>query len=90
MRTSHSMSNLLDQSGGGNQAAPPPPAPPPPSAANQFRPISSSADKSSERQRKPKSENHGPRHELFPKGTNPFATVKLKPTVTNDRSAPKF
>ncbi|KAM9673643.1 BAR/IMD domain-containing adapter protein 2-like 2 [Trichechus inunguis] len=26
--------------------------------------------------------------ELFPKGTNPFATVKLRPTVTNDRSAP--
>ncbi|XP_069763554.1 BAR/IMD domain-containing adapter protein 2-like 2 [Narcine bancroftii] len=27
-------------------------------------------------------------HELFPRGTNPFATVKLKPTVTNDRSTP--
>ncbi|XP_075408780.1 BAR/IMD domain-containing adapter protein 2-like 2 [Tenrec ecaudatus] len=26
--------------------------------------------------------------ELFPRGTNPFATVKLRPTVTNDRSAP--
>ncbi|GCB67588.1 hypothetical protein scyTo_0005158 [Scyliorhinus torazame] len=26
--------------------------------------------------------------ELFPRGTNPFATVKLKPTVTNDRSKP--
>ncbi|XP_006865255.1 PREDICTED: brain-specific angiogenesis inhibitor 1-associated protein 2-like protein 2 [Chrysochloris asiatica] len=25
---------------------------------------------------------------LFPRGTNPFATVKLRPTVTNDRSAP--
>ncbi|XP_047215371.1 brain-specific angiogenesis inhibitor 1-associated protein 2-like protein 2 [Girardinichthys multiradiatus] len=25
---------------------------------------------------------------LFPRGTNPFATVKLKPTHTNDRSAP--
>lgn len=23
-----------------------------------------------------------------PRGTNPFATVKLRPTVTNDRSAP--
>ncbi|KAM4721702.1 BAR/IMD domain-containing adapter protein 2-like 2 [Rhinophrynus dorsalis] len=28
------------------------------------------------------------RGELFPRGTNPFATVKLRPTVTNDRSAP--
>ncbi|XP_032869267.1 brain-specific angiogenesis inhibitor 1-associated protein 2-like protein 2 isoform X1 [Amblyraja radiata] len=27
-------------------------------------------------------------HELFPRGTNPFATVKLRPTVTNDRSTP--
>ncbi|XP_074840002.1 BAR/IMD domain-containing adapter protein 2-like 2 isoform X2 [Carettochelys insculpta] len=26
--------------------------------------------------------------EFFPRGTNPFATVKLRPTVTNDRSAP--
>ncbi|XP_018426548.1 PREDICTED: brain-specific angiogenesis inhibitor 1-associated protein 2-like protein 2 [Nanorana parkeri] len=26
--------------------------------------------------------------ELFPRGTNPFATVKLRPTVTDDRSAP--
>ncbi|XP_067415126.1 BAR/IMD domain-containing adapter protein 2-like 2 isoform X2 [Emydura macquarii macquarii] len=26
--------------------------------------------------------------ELFPRGTNPFATVKLRPTFTNDRSAP--
>uniref|UniRef100_A0A8C5Q1B0 BAR/IMD domain containing adaptor protein 2 like 2 n=1 Tax=Leptobrachium leishanense TaxID=445787 RepID=A0A8C5Q1B0_9ANUR len=28
------------------------------------------------------------RGDLFPPGTNPFATVKLRPTVTNDRSAP--
>uniref|UniRef100_A0A8C9V1W2 BAR/IMD domain containing adaptor protein 2 like 2a n=1 Tax=Scleropages formosus TaxID=113540 RepID=A0A8C9V1W2_SCLFO len=28
--------------------------------------------------------------DLFPRGTNPFATVKLKPTATNDRSAPRF
>ncbi|KAJ7330095.1 hypothetical protein JRQ81_016269 [Phrynocephalus forsythii] len=36
--------------------------------------------------KKPASWEHPP--ELFPKGTNPFATVKLRPTVTNDRSAP--
>ncbi|XP_075868993.1 BAR/IMD domain-containing adapter protein 2-like 2 isoform X2 [Nelusetta ayraudi] len=27
---------------------------------------------------------------LFPRGTNPFATVKLRPTTTNDRSAPRI
>ncbi|XP_072856205.2 BAR/IMD domain-containing adapter protein 2-like 2 [Pogona vitticeps] len=36
--------------------------------------------------KKPANWEHPP--ELFPKGTNPFATVKLRPTVTNDRSAP--
>ncbi|XP_035261398.1 brain-specific angiogenesis inhibitor 1-associated protein 2-like protein 2 [Anguilla anguilla] len=30
------------------------------------------------------------RPELFPRGTNPFATVKLRPTTTNDRSAPRI
>ncbi|XP_075689795.1 BAR/IMD domain-containing adapter protein 2-like 2 [Rhinoderma darwinii] len=30
----------------------------------------------------------GGRGDLFPKGTNPFATVKLRPVQTNDRSAP--
>ncbi|XP_013910430.1 PREDICTED: brain-specific angiogenesis inhibitor 1-associated protein 2-like protein 2 isoform X1 [Thamnophis sirtalis] len=36
--------------------------------------------------KKPATQDHPP--ELFPRGTNPFATVKLRPTVTNDRSAP--
>ncbi|XP_037544790.1 brain-specific angiogenesis inhibitor 1-associated protein 2-like protein 2 [Nematolebias whitei] len=31
-----------------------------------------------------------PEMELFPRGDNPFATVKLKPTSTNDRSAPRI
>ncbi|KAB5526173.1 hypothetical protein PHYPO_G00148670 [Pangasianodon hypophthalmus] len=31
-----------------------------------------------------------PEHPLFPRGSNPFATVKLRPTVTNDRSAPRI
>ncbi|XP_004913939.2 brain-specific angiogenesis inhibitor 1-associated protein 2-like protein 2 [Xenopus tropicalis] len=48
-------------------------APPPPP------PASSNAAKKS---------TGGPRGDLFPRGTNPFATVKLRPTVTNDRSAP--
>ncbi|XP_028829848.1 BAR/IMD domain-containing adapter protein 2-like 2 isoform X2 [Denticeps clupeoides] len=29
-------------------------------------------------------------HPLFPRGSNPFATVKLRPTTTNDRSAPRI
>lgn len=35
-------------------------------------------------------EDLGPFHpDLSPhRGTNPFATVKLRPTITNDRSAP--
>ncbi|KAM3832583.1 BAR/IMD domain-containing adapter protein 2-like 2 [Vipera latastei] len=36
--------------------------------------------------KKPARWDHPP--ELFPRGTNPFATVKLRPTVTNDRSGP--
>lgn len=27
---------------------------------------------------------------FFSRGSNPFATVKLRPTVTNDRSAPRI
>ncbi|KAM9391739.1 BAR/IMD domain-containing adapter protein 2-like 2 [Pholidichthys leucotaenia] len=37
-----------------------------------------------------RSQPHESRPELFPRGTNPFATVKLKPTTTNDRSAPQL
>ncbi|KAK6471584.1 brain-specific angiogenesis inhibitor 1-associated protein 2-like protein 2 [Huso huso] len=36
-----------------------------------------------------RSSDLGSRPELFPRGTNPFATVKLKPTTTNDRSSPR-
>ncbi|XP_061556935.1 brain-specific angiogenesis inhibitor 1-associated protein 2-like protein 2 [Phycodurus eques] len=39
---------------------------------------------------KKRSQAHSPKPELFPRGTNPFATVKLKPTSTNDRSAPRL
>ncbi|XP_031417339.1 brain-specific angiogenesis inhibitor 1-associated protein 2-like protein 2 [Clupea harengus] len=83
------MTNLHDQSGGGGQGGILPPAPPLPSAANQMHPTTSYANKQSEKQQKPRSEDYGSRPNLFPRGTNPFATVKLKPTVTNDRSAPR-
>uniref|UniRef100_A0A8C2AJ63 BAR/IMD domain containing adaptor protein 2 like 2b n=1 Tax=Cyprinus carpio TaxID=7962 RepID=A0A8C2AJ63_CYPCA len=38
---------------------------------------------------KPSTHGQPPEHPLFPRGSNPFATVKLRPTVTNDRSAPR-
>ncbi|KAK1802386.1 hypothetical protein P4O66_022040, partial [Electrophorus voltai] len=69
----------------------PPTAPPIPKPTTDVRPISPLPEKkeesSSERanpQRQP------PEHPLFPRGSNPFATVKLRPTVTNDRSAPRI
>ncbi|XP_076853057.1 BAR/IMD domain-containing adapter protein 2-like 2 isoform X2 [Brachyhypopomus gauderio] len=82
LRTSSSLSNLLDHSTSRNHVAPPPPPPPLPLKSSDFQPITATP---SENKRK---DNYGPQPELFPRGTNPFATVKLKPTTTNDRSAP--
>lgn len=87
---SSSMNNLLDQPGSSSNSAAPPPAPPPPpsqmtqpaQAVTDRRPESSSENK--------RSQPHQELPELFPKGTNPFATVKLKPTFTNDKSAPRL
>lgn len=88
LRSSSSMSNLLDQSGGGRQSAPPPPAPPLPSGGIP-PPSTPATERRTEKKQKQKSNASGGIPVLFPKGTNPFATVKLKPTVTNDRSAPR-
>ncbi|XP_051570577.1 brain-specific angiogenesis inhibitor 1-associated protein 2-like protein 2 isoform X2 [Myxocyprinus asiaticus] len=85
LRSSSSMSNLLDQPvSSSHYVAPPPPPPPPPSSikTSESRPITPTP---SENRRQ---DHYGP--ELFPRGTNPFATVKLKPTKTNDRSAPRI
>ncbi|KAK2829467.1 hypothetical protein Q7C36_017457 [Tachysurus vachellii] len=84
LRSSSSMSNLLDQSYNNRTNAPPPPPPPPPSKSNSSRSITPT---SSENKRH---DTYDPRPELFPRGTNPFATVKLKPTTTNDRSGPRI
>ncbi|XP_051572066.1 brain-specific angiogenesis inhibitor 1-associated protein 2-like protein 2 isoform X2 [Myxocyprinus asiaticus] len=87
LRSSSSLSNLLDHPGSSNHyVAPPPPAPPPPSTTktSESRPITPTP---SDNRRK---DHYGSRPELFPRGTNPFATVKLKPTKTNDRSAPRI
>ncbi|XP_034393874.1 brain-specific angiogenesis inhibitor 1-associated protein 2-like protein 2 [Cyclopterus lumpus] len=71
------------------QPPPPPPPPPPPSRLRR-----SSADLLPDRRPESKPDAqalspHGPpENPLFPRGTNPFSTVKLRPTTTNDRSSP--
>ncbi|KAK9535415.1 hypothetical protein VZT92_007798 [Zoarces viviparus] len=94
LRSSSSMSNLLDQPGSSSYsgAPPPPPPPPPPSSSykqHEMRRVTPTPDRRAEsNSEKKKSKPHGSQPELFPRGTNPFATVKLKPTSTDDRSAP--
>ncbi|XP_068107503.1 BAR/IMD domain-containing adapter protein 2-like 2 isoform X1 [Hyperolius riggenbachi] len=79
LRSAHSASDLLDDNAqppanrhSQRRNGPAPAPPPPPPSGNNVK------------ERTPV----GLRAELFPKGTNPFATVKLRPTVTDDRSAP--
>ncbi|KAK2512748.1 Baiap2l2 [Columba guinea] len=92
LRSSHSMDDILDRpstSSSSNYwpaaAQPSLPNPPPLSVGASSHqsgvatPVSSGSKKSGVFDQPP---------ELFPRGTNPFATVKLRPTVTNDRSAP--
>ncbi|KAM6094866.1 BAR/IMD domain-containing adapter protein 2-like 2 isoform 1-T1 [Chlamydotis macqueenii] len=92
LRSSHSMDDILDHpstpsSGSYWPAAAQPnlPNPPPLSVGASSHqsgvatPVRSGSRKSGVFDQPP---------ELFPRGTNPFATVKLRPTVTNDRSAP--
>ncbi|XP_024003550.2 BAR/IMD domain-containing adapter protein 2-like 2 isoform X1 [Salvelinus sp. IW2-2015] len=90
LRSAHSMDNLLDQSGGSSHGRPPPP--PPPNRQTEMRPITPIMERRAESHSDNKrGERHGgPVPNLFPKGTNPFATVKLKPTSTDDRSAPRL
>ncbi|KAJ0058168.1 hypothetical protein NL108_009043 [Boleophthalmus pectinirostris] len=105
LRSSSSMSSLYSQSGSSTHSqAPPPPGPPPPPSPGPPPPPSLAslphtsnkhAPPANKSQPRSPSESKGPeappsRPELFPRGTNPFATVKLKPTKTNDRSAPKL
>ncbi|XP_043091543.1 brain-specific angiogenesis inhibitor 1-associated protein 2-like protein 2 isoform X1 [Puntigrus tetrazona] len=87
-RSSSSMSNFLNPPVSSRQQtaplAPAPPPPLPPSSTSNSRPVTPTP---SENRRQ---DDHDSRPQLFPKGTNPFATVKLKPTKTNDRSAPRI
>ncbi|XP_010015976.1 PREDICTED: brain-specific angiogenesis inhibitor 1-associated protein 2-like protein 2 [Nestor notabilis] len=92
LRSSHSMDDILDRPSTPSSssywpaaAQPRLPNPPPLSVGASSHqsavvtPLSSGSKKSGIFDQPP---------ELFPRGTNPFATVKLRPTVTNDRSAP--
>uniref|UniRef100_A0A2K6LHR0 BAR/IMD domain-containing adapter protein 2-like 2 n=1 Tax=Rhinopithecus bieti TaxID=61621 RepID=A0A2K6LHR0_RHIBE len=91
LRGSHSLDNLLDRPG--NSTAPsdrvpscaPSPAPPP--LPSSRRGSMGSTGTATDVKKLMSSEQYPPQ-ELFPRGTNPFATVKLRPTITNDRSAP--
>ncbi|XP_062295431.1 brain-specific angiogenesis inhibitor 1-associated protein 2-like protein 2 [Scomber scombrus] len=74
LRSSSSMSSLYQPGGSSNNGGPPPPPPPPPPPSQSSK----------------RSQSHESKPELFPRGTNPFATVKLKPTSTNDRSGPRL
>ncbi|KAM3674001.1 brain-specific angiogenesis inhibitor 1-associated protein 2-like protein 2 [Ammospiza nelsoni] len=92
LRSSHSMDDILDRPSTPSSssywpaaAQPSVPTPPPLSVgasshqSGVVTPVTSGSKKSGVFDQPP---------ELFPRGTNPFATVKLRPTVTNDRSAP--
>ncbi|XP_035195189.1 brain-specific angiogenesis inhibitor 1-associated protein 2-like protein 2 isoform X1 [Oxyura jamaicensis] len=92
LRSSHSMDDILDRPSVSSsnthwpaaaQAAVPKPPPPPVAASSHQSGLVTSAGSGSK-----KSGVFDQPPELFPRGTNPFATVKLRPTVTNDRSAP--
>uniref|UniRef100_A0A669Q0F3 BAR/IMD domain containing adaptor protein 2 like 2 n=1 Tax=Phasianus colchicus TaxID=9054 RepID=A0A669Q0F3_PHACC len=91
LRSSHSMDDILDHpsvsssswSAAAQAAVPNPPPAPVGASSHQSGTVTSGSSK------------HGLSRLLdvicllFPfRGTNPFATVKLRPTVTNDRSAP--
>ncbi|XP_022612725.1 brain-specific angiogenesis inhibitor 1-associated protein 2-like protein 2 [Seriola dumerili] len=102
LRGGSSSSNLFTQMGssslsGAGSPPPPPPPPPPPSSSLssnkhfEMPPLAPTPDRRVESTSENKrSQPHGSQPELFPRGTNPFATVKLKPTSTDDRSAPRL
>ncbi|XP_074552374.1 BAR/IMD domain-containing adapter protein 2-like 2 isoform X2 [Halichoeres trimaculatus] len=84
--SSSSISSLMDQPRSSSHNPAPPPPPPPTSSSSSSKSRSKKAESSDHKRSKPQPS----RPELFPRGTNPFATVKLKPTQTNDRSAPRL
>ncbi|XP_018615317.1 BAR/IMD domain-containing adapter protein 2-like 2 [Scleropages formosus] len=96
---SHSLNNLLDQKDqrdtadqmeGRNCNGIPPRAPPLNASAANLHLTTPTSDRRGEPSDSKKTTEQTLRPELFPRGTNPFATVKLRPTTTNDRSAPRI
>uniref|UniRef100_H3D1R0 BAR/IMD domain containing adaptor protein 2 like 2a n=1 Tax=Tetraodon nigroviridis TaxID=99883 RepID=H3D1R0_TETNG len=82
-----SFSSLADQPWSRRQSDATPPPPPPLVDTDRGPPLSPLV--SSEDQTLPdRDRNSSPVY--FRRGTNPFATVKLKPTTTDDRSAPRL
>ncbi|XP_051940454.1 brain-specific angiogenesis inhibitor 1-associated protein 2-like protein 2 isoform X2 [Hippocampus zosterae] len=65
-----------------------PPPPPPPPLQNLRRGSVDLRQLSPTPDAQALAPNGPPENPLFPRGTNPFATVKLRPTKTDDRSAP--
>ncbi|XP_077590734.1 BAR/IMD domain-containing adapter protein 2-like 2 [Stigmatopora nigra] len=90
-RSNSSVSSRMDAPGTNTPLAPPPP-PPLLQSSNKFpKNQTGTSNKTTESNpEKKRSQPHVSKPELFPRGTNPFATVKLKPTSTNDRSAPRL
>ncbi|XP_014818984.1 PREDICTED: brain-specific angiogenesis inhibitor 1-associated protein 2-like protein 2 [Calidris pugnax] len=93
LRSSHSMDDILDRPSAPSSSNYWPSAPaqprvptPPPLSMGASSHQSGVATSVSSGSKKSGASDQPP--ELFPRGTNPFATVKLRPTVTNDRSAP--
>ncbi|XP_025255477.1 brain-specific angiogenesis inhibitor 1-associated protein 2-like protein 2 [Theropithecus gelada] len=103
LRGSHSLDDLLDRPGnstapseywdGQSRSRTPSrvpsraPSPAPPPLPSNHRGSMGSTGTATDVKKRMSSEQSPPQ-ELFPRGTNPFATVKLRPTITNDRSAP--
>ncbi|XP_028842009.1 brain-specific angiogenesis inhibitor 1-associated protein 2-like protein 2 [Denticeps clupeoides] len=87
LRNSRSLNNLLDDPEARSQSRAAPAAPPLPTKINEMSIAKPSMERTSEKRKTGDNES---RPILFPRGTNPFATVKLKPTTTNDRSAPRI
>ncbi|XP_011893596.1 PREDICTED: brain-specific angiogenesis inhibitor 1-associated protein 2-like protein 2 isoform X2 [Cercocebus atys] len=103
LRGSHSLNDLLDRPGnstapseywdGQSRSRIPSrvpsraPSPAPPPLPSSRRGSMGSTGTATDVKKLMSSEQYPPQ-ELFPRGTNPFATVKLRPTITNDRSAP--